>query len=36
MENKILIEKKTKKGDFLEIKYTGYANGKVFDSNVEV
>ena len=36
MENKILIEKKTKKGDFLEIKYIGYANGKVFDSNVEV
>jgi len=36
MENKNIMDKKTKKGDFLEIKYTGYANGKVFDSNVEV
>lgn len=35
MENKSLMDKKTKKGDFLEIKYTGYANGKVFDSNVD-
>lgn len=25
---------KTKKGDFLEIKYSGYANGELFDSNI--
>jgi FKBP-type peptidyl-prolyl cis-trans isomerase 2 len=24
-----------KKNDFVELKYTGYSNGKVFDSNVE-
>ncbi|MEK6928185.1 MAG: peptidylprolyl isomerase [Nanoarchaeota archaeon] len=24
-----------KKGDFVEIKYTGYANGEMFDSNIE-
>ena len=24
-----------KKGDFVEIKYTGYVNGEVFDSNIE-
>ena len=26
---------KVKKKDFIEIKYTGYANGEIFDSNVE-
>ena len=26
---------RTKKNDFIEIKFTGYANGKVFDSNIE-
>ena len=26
---------KTKKNDFVEIKFTGYSNGKVFDSNIE-
>lgn len=25
----------TKKGDFVELKYTGYANGEIFDSNIE-
>ena len=30
VENKI-----TKKGDFVEIAFTGYANGNVFDSNIE-
>ncbi len=25
----------TKKGDFVEIKFTGYSNGNVFDSNIE-
>src|SRR3989344_4571237 len=24
-----------KKGDFVEIKYTGYVNGEIFDSNIE-
>ncbi|MEK6889133.1 MAG: FKBP-type peptidyl-prolyl cis-trans isomerase [Nanoarchaeota archaeon] len=24
----------TKKGEFIEIKYTGYANGNIFDSNI--
>ena len=23
------------KDDFIEIKYTGYANGEIFDSNIE-
>ena len=27
------MSEKTKKGDFAEIKYTGYANGDIFDSN---
>jgi FKBP-type peptidyl-prolyl cis-trans isomerase 2 len=26
---------KTKKNDFVEIKYTGFANGEIFDSNIE-
>ena len=26
---------KIQRGDFVEIKFTGYANGKIFDSNVE-
>ena len=26
---------RTKKGDFIEIKYTGYVNGEPFDSNIE-
>ena len=26
---------KVKKGDFIEIKYTGYANSEIFDSNIE-
>lgn len=26
---------RTKKGDFVEIKYTGYANNEMFDSNIE-
>src|SRR3989344_3923047 len=25
----------TKKNDFIELKYTGYANNEIFDSNVE-
>ena len=25
-----------KKDDFVELKYTGYANGKIFDSNIEM
>ena len=25
----------TSKNDFIEIKYTGYANGEIFDSNIE-
>lgn len=25
----------TKKGDFVEIKFTGYSNGEIFDSNIE-
>lgn len=25
----------TKKSDFIELKYTGYANGEIFDSNIE-
>lgn len=29
------MSNKTKKKDFVEIKYTGYANGDIFDSNVE-
>ena len=24
-----------KKKDFVEIEYTGYANGEIFDSNIE-
>jgi len=27
--------KKTKKNDFVELKFTGYTNGEVFDSNIE-
>lgn len=30
-----MTEEKTKKNDFVEIKYTGYANGEMFDSNKE-
>ena len=26
---------KTRKGDFVELKYTGKANGEIFDSNIE-
>jgi FKBP-type peptidyl-prolyl cis-trans isomerase 2 len=26
---------KTKKGDFVEIKYTGLANNEIFDSNID-
>jgi len=29
------ISQKTKRNDFIEIKYTGYANGQLFDSNIE-
>jgi len=29
------MTEKTKKKDFVEIKYTGYANGELFDSNIE-
>ena len=29
------MEQKTKKGDFVEIKYTGSTNGEIFDSNIE-
>lgn len=29
------MSEKTKKGDFVEIKYSGYANSELFDSNVE-
>ena len=29
------VLKKTKKNDFIELKYTGYANNEIFDSNVE-
>lgn len=25
----------TKKGEFVEIKYTGYSNGQIFDSNIQ-
>jgi len=25
----------TRKGDFVELKFTGYSNGQVFDSNIE-
>ena len=25
----------TKKNDFIELKYTGYANNEIFDSNIE-
>ena len=30
-----MINEVVKKGDFIEIKYTGYKNGEVFDSNIE-
>lgn len=30
-----MAEEKTAKGDFVEIKFTGYTDGNVFDSNVE-
>ena len=30
-----MSQEKTKKGDFVEIKYSGYANNELFDSNVE-
>ena len=30
-----MAEEKTKKKDFVEIKYTGYVNGEPFDSNIE-
>jgi len=29
------MSEKTKKGDFIEIKYSGYANSELFDSNIE-
>lgn len=29
------IPQKTKRNDFIEIDYTGYANGQLFDSNIE-
>jgi len=29
------MEQKTKKGDFVEIKFTGFANGEIFDSNTD-
>lgn len=29
------MSEKTKKGDFIEIKYSGYANNELFDSNFE-
>ena len=29
------MSEKTKKNDFVEIKFSGYANGELFDSNVE-
>lgn len=28
-------EEKTKEGDFVEIEFTGYVNGKIFDSNIQ-
>lgn len=28
-------QKKTKKGDYVEIRFTGTSNGKIFDSNIE-
>src|SRR3989344_2118969 len=28
-------QKQTKKNDFIELKYTGYANNEIFDSNIE-
>lgn len=30
-----MSQEKTKKGDFVEIKYSGYANNELFDSNIE-
>ena len=30
-----MYETTVKKNDFIEIKYTGYANGEIFDSNIE-
>jgi len=30
-----LTMEKTKKNDFVEIKYTGFANGQIFDSNID-
>jgi len=30
-----LTMEKTKKNDFVELKYTGFANGQIFDSNIE-
>ena len=31
----MIESEKTKKKDFVEIKYTGYTNGQIFDSNIE-
>ena len=28
-------QSRTKKNDFIELKYTGYANDEIFDSNIE-
>ena len=28
-------DNKVKKNDFIELKYTGYSNNQVFDSNIE-
>jgi FKBP-type peptidyl-prolyl cis-trans isomerase 2 len=30
-----MATEKTKKNDFVELKYSGYANGEIFDSNIE-
>jgi len=35
VKSKSVENNKVKKGDFIEIKFTGYSNGKVFDSNIE-
>jgi len=30
-----MVVETAKKNDFVELKYTGYANGIIFDSNIE-